>query len=127
MQHCYTGTENSIRKDMGGVIYAANVLGSRGPRKMQVSLPGLDEEGRIRAWRSGMPDSTHDDMLQRMKDKNMRDLVYLINKPPRWNEQVCRRYLWISTHMLSLVLNIFLFWLILLFIFELILFMTINM
>lgn len=23
-----------------------------------------------------------------MKDRNFRDLVYLINKPPRWNEQV---------------------------------------
>lgn len=27
-------------------------------------------------------------MLGRMKDRNFRDLIYLINKPPRWNEQV---------------------------------------
>ena len=27
-------------------------------------------------------------MLSRMKDRNFRDLQYLINKPPRWNEQV---------------------------------------
>lgn len=26
--------------------------------------------------------------MQRMKDRNFRDLCYLINKPPRWNEQV---------------------------------------
>lgn len=26
-----------VRKDLGAVMYAANVLGSRGPRKMQVS------------------------------------------------------------------------------------------
>lgn len=26
--------------------------------------------------------------MQRMKDRNFRDLIYLINKPPRWNEQV---------------------------------------
>ncbi len=32
------------------------------------------------------------DMLSRMKDRNMRDLVYLINKPPRWNEQVRDMY-----------------------------------
>lgn len=25
-----------VRKDLGAVMYAANVLGSRGPRKMQV-------------------------------------------------------------------------------------------
>lgn len=29
-----------------------------------------------------------EDILTRMKDRNLRDLVYLINKPPRWNEQV---------------------------------------
>lgn len=26
--------------------------------------------------------------MQRMKDHSFRDLVYMINKPPRWNEQV---------------------------------------
>ena len=69
-------------------MYAANVLGSRGPRKMQVALPAVDENDRIVTWRSGQKDSTQDDMLQRMKDRNLRDLIYLINKPPRWNEQV---------------------------------------
>jgi tubby-related protein 1 len=29
-----------------------------------------------------------DDMLSRMKERNFRDLIFLINKPPRWNEQV---------------------------------------
>jgi len=32
-------------------------------------------------------------MLTRLKDRNFRDLVYLINKPPRWNEQV--RHCWL--------------------------------
>ncbi len=77
---------------MGAVMYAANVLGSRGPRKMQVSLPGLDENQQIIKWRDGVgPPSGNgiaEDMLTRMKDRNFRDLVYLINKPPRWNEQV---------------------------------------
>lgn len=27
-------------------------------------------------------------MLQRIKDRNFKDLCYFINKPPRWNEQV---------------------------------------
>ncbi len=34
------------------------------------------------------PSAATDDMLTRMKDRNFRDLIYLINKPPRWNEQV---------------------------------------
>jgi tubby and related proteins len=29
-----------------------------------------------------------DNILTRMKDRNLRDLTYLINKPPRWNEHV---------------------------------------
>ncbi len=59
---------------------------------MQVSLPGLDENQQIIKWRDGVgPPSGNgiaEDMLTRMKDRNFRDLVYLINKPPRWNEQV---------------------------------------
>jgi len=31
------------RQELGVIIYAANVLGSRGPRKMQVALPEVDE------------------------------------------------------------------------------------
>lgn len=76
---------------MGGVMYAANVLGSRGPRKMQVALPGVTEDLEIIKWRDSMGPNgtgTNDDMLARIKDRNFRDMVYLINKPPRWNEQV---------------------------------------
>ncbi len=34
------GGSRSTRAEMGVVMYAANVLGSRGPRKMQVAIPG---------------------------------------------------------------------------------------
>jgi tubby-related protein 1 len=81
----------NVRCEMGGVMYAANVLGSRGPRKMQVAIPGVNENLEIIKWRDSMGPSgtgTNDDMLTRIKDRNFRDMVYLINKPPRWNEQV---------------------------------------
>lgn len=87
----------AVRCELGAVMYAANVLGSRGPRKMQVAIPGLDENEQIIKWRDSTavlttagapPSAATDDMLTRMKDRNFRDLVYLINKPPRWNEQV---------------------------------------
>ncbi len=91
--HC--GLDSSVRCEMASVMYAANVLGSRGPRKMQVALPGLDENGQILRWRDGMgpsgsggPGGAPDDMLTRIKDRNFRDMIYLINKPPRWNEHV---------------------------------------
>lgn len=80
-----------VRCEMGAVMYAANVLGSRGPRKMQVALPGVTENLEIIKWRDSLGPSgtgTNDDMLSRIKDRNFRDMVYLINKPPRWNDQV---------------------------------------
>ena len=64
-------------------MYQANVLGNRGPRKMQVAIPSVDEAGRMVSSPSGAEDT-----VQRIKDRNFRDLSYLINKPPRWNEQV---------------------------------------
>jgi tubby-related protein 1 len=84
-----TSKDNAVRCEMGSVMYAANVLGSRGPRKMQVAVPRLEEDDSIMRWKDGNgPNGPGDDMLTRMKDRNFRDLSYLINKPPRWNEQV---------------------------------------
>lgn len=54
-------------------------------------IAGLDESQRIIKWKdTGAGDGGEggEDILTRMKDRNLRDLVYLINKPPRWNEQV---------------------------------------
>ena len=123
----------------GSVIYAANIRGSRGPRKMQVAIPEVDENDNIATFRASLPPPTSvlsrtnsittftrrlsfrsnltatststprasaggstagagggvgssprgDDIISRIKDKNFRDLSYFINKPPRWNEQVC--------------------------------------
>jgi tubby and related proteins len=40
-----------IRRELGAVMYAPNVLGSRGPRKMQVCVPCVDESNAIVTWR----------------------------------------------------------------------------
>ena len=43
------------RKELAGIMYAANVMGSRGPRKMQVAVPVVGEEGKgVTNLRSGM-------------------------------------------------------------------------
>jgi len=76
--------DKGTRKELGVVNYAPNVLGSRGPRKMQVALPVVDDNDTIMTWKP----EKDGDMLQRLRDRNFRDLVYMINKPPRWNEQV---------------------------------------
>lgn len=64
-------------------MYQANVLGNRGPRKMQVAIPAVDDAGR--PYTSAY---ATENIMQRIKDRNFHELSYLINKPPRWNEQV---------------------------------------
>lgn len=56
----------------------------------------MDENGQITKWKDGSGPASakgehtgsESDILSHMKDRNFKDLVYLINKPPRWNEQV---------------------------------------
>ena len=66
----------NARKELAAITYAANVLGSRGPRKMQVIVPAVDDHnvalGRVRPG--------EEELLQRIKDRNFRDSAYLINK-----------------------------------------------
>jgi hypothetical protein len=79
--------KGSVLRELDAIKYAPNVLGSRGPRKMQVAIPAVDEvENTILA--SEQTRNSEEDMLQRMKDRNLKNLCYFINKPPRWNEQV---------------------------------------
>jgi len=71
-------TGSSERCELGAVVYTANVLGSRGPRKMQAAVPKLDRDGKSRSI----------DVLAKLKAQDKNDITYTINKPPRWNDQV---------------------------------------
>ncbi|KAG5182204.1 hypothetical protein JKP88DRAFT_257776 [Tribonema minus] len=87
------GHPEQARSELGVVLYASNVLGSRGPRKMQVAIPKIREDGTPLALAKGtgagakgtMPE---EDMMMHLKNHNCETLCYLINKPPRWNDQV---------------------------------------
>jgi hypothetical protein len=50
-------------------------------------MPGVDENDEIVPLKA-RAGAAPEDLLSRIKDRNLRDLIYLINKPPRWNEQV---------------------------------------
>lgn len=50
---------------------------------LKVAIPSVDELGTGTA-----KGSSGEDILTRMRERSLRDLAYLINKPPRWNEQV---------------------------------------
>jgi hypothetical protein len=39
----------TVRRELAVVTYAANVLGSRGPRKMQVGMPVVSEDGQLKS------------------------------------------------------------------------------
>jgi hypothetical protein len=51
-------TSDKARLELGSVMYAPNMLGSRGPRKMQVCIPVVSETGEIiRPKNAGVSDS----------------------------------------------------------------------
>ncbi|GLD94521.1 hypothetical protein PINS_up003132 [Pythium insidiosum] len=85
-QHTITSNPAGIRQELGTVMYAANVLGQQGPRKMKVCVPRVREDGTRVVWR---PLTKEDEMATKCKEQDHTNLTYLINKPPRWNDQVC--------------------------------------
>ncbi|KAG6976016.1 hypothetical protein JG688_00001800 [Phytophthora aleatoria] len=85
-QQTITSNPAGIRQELGIAMYAANVLGHRGPRKMKVCVPRVREDGTRVVWR---PLTKEDEMVNKCKEQDHTNLTYLINKPPRWNDQVC--------------------------------------
>merc|ERR1719316_785606 len=74
------------RQELGTILYKQNVLGSRGPRKMKVMVPSVNEQGQRKVLR---PTSKDESMLERYKAaKNDEDVQILKNKQPKWNDQV---------------------------------------
>ncbi|XP_030754525.1 protein king tubby [Sitophilus oryzae] len=70
-------SDSHIKEELAAVLYDANVLGFKGPRRMTVLVPALGDGRRagpdeplVEAWRSGRTDR----------------LVLLRNKTPVWND-----------------------------------------
>jgi tubby-related protein 1 len=80
------GSNSQVRQELATVLYKQNVLGSRGPRKMKVIVPNVDENGNRVALR---PVKEEDTMLERYKAaKGDENVQVLKNKQPKWNDQV---------------------------------------
>jgi Tub family len=45
--HSFANNSDKSRQEQGVVMYASNVLGSRGPRKMQVAIPKVTHDGHV--------------------------------------------------------------------------------
>jgi len=80
------GSGSQVRQELATILYKQNVLGSRGPRKMKVLVPNVNEEG-VRAVLR--PTTMEDTMIERYKAGKESDNVQVLkNKQPKWNDQV---------------------------------------
>ncbi|KAK2502321.1 hypothetical protein MC885_001283 [Smutsia gigantea] len=73
----------SLRQELAAVIYETNVLGFRGPRRMTVIIPGMNEDNERVPIR---PRNASDGLLVRWQNKTLESLIELHNKPPVWND-----------------------------------------
>ena len=79
-----------VRSELGAVVYSSNLIGSRGPRQMQVCINRIDDDtGKsTKAWQ---PAHRDEEMIQCFKHRvpaALRHLVVLENKEPQWNEDL---------------------------------------
>ncbi|XP_007899826.2 tubby-related protein 3-like isoform X1 [Callorhinchus milii] len=75
---------SNVRQELSAVIYDTNVLGFKGPRKMTVIIPAMNEEQERVPFR---PRNDNDGLLCRWQNKNMENLIQLHNKTPVWNDE----------------------------------------
>ncbi|XP_066559699.1 tubby-related protein 1 isoform X2 [Amia ocellicauda] len=73
----------NARQELAAIIYETNVLGFKGPRKMTVLIPGMNEESERVPIR---PRNDNDGLLIRYQNKNMENMIELHNKTPVWND-----------------------------------------
>merc|ERR1719465_190283 len=75
------GSHVQVRQELATVLYKQNVLGSRGPRKMKVMVPNVDDNGNRKVLR---PTCHEDTMLERYKAaKGDENVQVLKNKQPK--------------------------------------------
>lgn len=80
------GSGSQVREELATVLYKQNVLGSRGPRKMKVLVPEIDEHGNRKSLKPVKDDDT---MAARyLAGDDSGDFQVLKNKQPKWNDQV---------------------------------------
>jgi len=77
--------DTQIRSELCAVTYEPNIFGHRGPRKMGVYLPKLNEKGVPHKFPAEGQKSA---ILRRKKCGDLSELSVLLNRSPKWNEQV---------------------------------------
>lgn len=77
------------RCELGAILYSSNILGNRGPRKMQVCINRVSEHGEcVKRWQPAVKD---EEMIECFKAKNetaRKHLLIYENRQPKWNEDI---------------------------------------
>ncbi|XP_051516261.1 tubby-related protein 1 isoform X2 [Myxocyprinus asiaticus] len=74
---------SNARQELAAIIYETNVLGFKGPRKMTVIIPGMDDDNeRVQIC----PRTENDSLLVRFQNRQMDNVIELHNKTPVWND-----------------------------------------
>ncbi|XP_040108270.1 tubby-related protein 2 isoform X4 [Oryx dammah] len=73
-----------IREELGAVCYETNVLGFRGPRKMNVIIPEINAQNQRICVQ---PKNEQESLLSRLQRGASQGLVLLQNKAPSWNDE----------------------------------------
>jgi tubby-related protein 1 len=73
------------RRQLGGIFYETNILGAKGPRKLTVAVPDVDNEGNYCQF----PQSEEKPVLtEKYKNSDWHNLRIFKNKSPVWNEKL---------------------------------------
>ncbi|XP_022707207.1 tubby-related protein 3-like [Varroa jacobsoni] len=75
--------KDHARSEIAAVVYDTNVLGFKGPRKMTVLIPIVDEATERNSVR---PTSDSESLIERFKTGRLENVLRLSNKQPVWNE-----------------------------------------
>eukprot|EP01004_Peranema_trichophorum_P004427 NODE_3350_length_1367_cov_41.766077_g2915_i0.p1 GENE.NODE_3350_length_1367_cov_41.766077_g2915_i0~~NODE_3350_length_1367_cov_41.766077_g2915_i0.p1 ORF type:complete len:358 (-),score=52.42 NODE_3350_length_1367_cov_41.766077_g2915_i0:294-1313(-) len=75
------------RQHLGCVVYETNILGTKGPRKMQVAIPEVSADGRRHLWQPNTDDPMAS-FTEQYKAGNHSNIMALRNKEPQWNENL---------------------------------------
>jgi len=81
--------EDAIRCELGAILYASNITGSRGPRRMQVCINEVKDKGEcIKQWQPVHKDEEMKNCFKHKSKSAMQHLLFYENKQPKWNEDM---------------------------------------
>jgi hypothetical protein len=77
--------DDVVRNELGVILYASNVLGSAGPRKMTTIIPSISgTTNKPKEWKDGSKSG----LLGTFRKDDVNNMVCMQNKTPVWNKEV---------------------------------------